>query len=328
MNMKEWTRGLHASRKPLPILTYPVAVRRGVSVYALTHDADVQADVVTAGAELMKNAAAAVTVMDLSVEAEAFGSPVNAPENEVANVTSAILFDESDADALAVPEIGAGRTGIFIEAAKNAKQRITDRPVFAGMIGPYSLAGRLMDVSEIMMNCLCEPDFVHKTLRKATDFLISYAQAYKTAGLDGIVLAEPLSGLLSPALEREFTLPYCVELISAVQDESFAVIYHNCGPNIALMTDSLAENGAYAYHFGDAADIGVMLQKMPNDRAILGNISPSRYFVGGTPGEMESAVASLLEKCGNYGNFTLSSGCDVPPTAKWENVEAFFKAAE
>ena len=87
-----------------------------------------------------------------------------------------------------------------------------------------------MDVTEALANCICDPDFVHAVMRKTTPFLIEYAKAYKAAGLDGIVMAEPLSGLLSPALEEEFSAPYCKKLIDAVQDDSFAVIYHNCGP--------------------------------------------------------------------------------------------------
>lgn len=38
-------------------------------------------------------------------------------------------------EALAVPEIGAGRTQIYIDAIKKAAKMIEDRPVFAGIIG-------------------------------------------------------------------------------------------------------------------------------------------------------------------------------------------------
>ena len=42
------------------------------------------------------------------------------------------------------------RTGIYLDAIAEAKKLITDRPVFAGVIGPFSLAGRLVDVTEAM----------------------------------------------------------------------------------------------------------------------------------------------------------------------------------
>ena len=326
-SMKNWVMSLAESKKPLPILSFPSAKLLGVTVYQLTHDAKTQASgIIRVASET--DSAAAVTMMDLSVEAEAFGCEIKADENEVPTVLGALITDEDEARALAVPEMGTARTGMFVEAAKLAKEAINDRPVLAGMIGPFSLAGRLMDVSEALVNCIAEPDFVHIALDKALEFLVSYAKAYKEAGLDGIVLAEPLSGLLSPDLEEEFSAPYVKKLIELVQDDDFIVIYHNCGPNVPLMTESLVSNGAAAYHFGDAVDLKEMLEKMPENIPVCGNISPSEQFLNGTPDSMKSSVTQLLEKCSVHKNFVLSSGCDIPPASSWENINAFFEVSK
>lgn len=326
MNMKSWLANLAVSKKPMPILSFPSSTLLGVSVYELTHSAQLQTEGMKAVAD-RTNAAAAVSMMDLSVEAEAFGCEIKAAENEIPTVIGALITSEEEAEALEIPPIGAARTGMYIEAAKNAKAEISDRPVLAGIIGPFSLAGRLMDVSEALVNCIAEPDMVHITLKKATAFLIEYAKAYKAAGIDGIVMAEPLSGLLSPELEAEFSAPYVKDIIRAVQDEGFIVIYHNCGPNTPHMTESIAGNGASAYHFGDAVDLSVMLEKMPKDKPVCGNISPSAEFLNGTPESMYRATTELLTKCGEHKNFVLSSGCDIPPACSWDTIGAFFKAA-
>lgn len=70
--------------------------------------------------------------------------------------------------------MGAGRTGLYVEAIEKAVGMIQDRPVFAGVIGPFSLAGRLMDVTEAMIYCYEEPDMVHVLLEKATAFITDY----------------------------------------------------------------------------------------------------------------------------------------------------------
>ena len=327
MNIKEWLKDLPQSGLPMPILSFSSVQLMNVSVYELTHNAATQTKGIIEVAARTK-AAAAVTMMDLSVEAEAFGCEIKAVENEVPTVIGALITDEEEANALRVPAVGEARTGLFIEAAKNAKAAITDRPVLAGIIGPFSLAGRLMDVSEALVNCIAEPDFVHIALKKTTAFLKEYALSYKAAGLDGIVMAEPLSGLLSPDLEAEFSAPFVQEIIQAVQDENFIVIYHNCGPNTPLMTESIYHNGAAAFHFGDAVDISEMLEKMPSDKPVCGNISPSAQFLGGTCESMYHETTALLEKCAKYKNFVLSSGCDIPPCSSWDNIDAFFKAAQ
>lgn len=326
-NMKKslWIDKLHDSKKALPVLSFPSVALIGKSVYDLTHDAAIQADGIVAVAERCPTAAA-VTMMDLSLESEAFGCKIHAPENEIPTVVGALITDEDEADELEVPEVGAGRTGMYVEAAAMAKARITDRPLLAGIIGPFSLAGRLMDVSEALVNCIAEPDMVHKLLEKATAFLIEYAKAYKARGLDGILMAEPLSGLLSPALEEEFSAPYVKKLIDAVKDDDFAVIYHNCGPNTPKMTESIYGNGADAFHFGDAIDLAEMLDKMPADKPVCGNISPSAQFLGGTPESIYEKTTELMKKCYSHPNFVISSGCDIPPASPWANIDSFFKA--
>lgn len=326
-DMKAWVAELAESRRPLPLLSFPSAQLTSASVYEITHDAQKQTEGILAAARRMP-AAAAVCMMDLSLEAEAFGCKLTASANEVPTVTGILISDEDEAHALAIPPVGAGRTALYIKAAADAKAQIHDRPVLAGMIGPFSLAGRLMDVTEALMACIADPDFVLAVLDKVTPFLISYARAYKDAGLDGIVMAEPLAGLLSPAQEAEFSAPFVKAIIDAVQDDHFIVIYHNCGPNVAHMTDSLYANGAAAYHFGDAIDLADLLAKMPADRPVCGNISPVTEFLNGTPDSMRAAVLALRRACAAYPNFVLSSGCDVPPAARWENIDAFFEAAE
>ena len=327
-NMNEWLAALPASRRPLPLLSFPSASLVGASVYAFTHDAAMQTEGIVRIAQ-RTDAAAAVCMMDLSVEAEAFGCEIVASEHEVPSVVGMLICDEDEANALEIPKIGdpSNRTGLYIEAARAAAEHITDRPVLAGIIGPFSLAGRLMDVSEALMNCIADEDFVFAALEKTTAFLIDYAKAYKEAGVSGIVMAEPLAGVLSPALEEVFSAPYVRRIVDAVQDESFVVIYHNCGPNTPLMTESLYANGAAAYHFGDAINLVDIIEKMPADKPVCGNISPSDQFSGGTPESMYAATRALIEACASHKNFVLSSGCDIPPTAKWENIDAFFAAA-
>ena len=326
-NMKAWAAELAQSRRPLPLLSFPSSKLTGASVYEITHNAAKQTEGILAVAQRTP-AAAAVCMMDLSLEAEAFGCKLVTSEHEVPTVTGILVSDEDEANALEIPPVGAGRTALYVKAAADAKAQIHDRPVLAGIIGPFSLAGRLMDVTEALMCCIADPDFVTAVLDKVTPFLISYAKAYKDAGVDGIVIAEPLAGLLSPAQETEFSAPYVKAIIDAVQDDHFIVIYHNCGPNIAHMTDSLYANGAAAYHFGDAVELVTMLEKMPTDKPVCGNVSPVTKFLNGTPESMRDAVLSLRKACAAYPNFVLSSGCDIPPAAKWENIDAFFAAAK
>ena len=208
-----------------------------------------------------------------------------------------------------------------------ACELITDRPVLAGMIGPYSLAGRLLDMTEIMILCYEEPEMVETVLEKVTEFLTEYAKAFKAVGANGIVMAEPAAGLLSPSLIDEFSTPYVQKIREAVEDENFIVMYHNCG-NIEPLMKNMEEIGATCYSFGNAIDIETTLKALPADKMIIGNIDPAGTLRNGTPEGIRREVTELLERCGKYPNFVIASGCDIPPMTPIGNLEAFFDAVE
>ena len=330
MNMRAWFDELKRQevKKPLPVLSFPCVSLLGISVRELISDSNLQAKGMVAVAEKI-DAAAAVSFMDLSVEAECFGAQISVSDDEVPTVKERIIEDVEDVDSITVPEIGSGRTGLYIDAIKKAKTLITDRPVIAGMIGPYSLAARLFDVSEIMINCYDEPEAVHSVLEKATEFLTEYAKAYKAAGANGVMIAEPVAGLLSAGLEEEFSSPYIKKIVDAVQDDTFVVIYHNCGDNVPNMLDSILTTGCAAYHFGNAVDMEKdIIAKVPSDTIVMGNVDPAGVLRMGTVERVKEVTLSLLEKCSKYDNFILSTGCDVPPMTPWENINTFFETAK
>ena len=196
------------------------------------------------------------------------------------------------------------------------------------MIGPFSLAARLLDVTEIMLDCYDDPDTVHIVLKKVTEFLINYAKAYKDTGANGIILAEPVSGLLSPTLEKEFSSPYVKNIVDAVQDYSFILIYHNCGDNTPMMTESILTTGSAAYHFGNSVNMKNMLEKSPKNIPIMGNLDPASVLRNGTPEKVREETFRIMEECSEYENFVISSGCDIPPLTPWANIDAFFRAVE
>ena len=328
--MSTWINELLAAecKKPLPILSFPSVSLLGISVKELISSSELQAKGMLAVAEAT-DACAAVSFMDLSVEAEAFGATICVSDDEVPTVKGRLVSDEEEANSLEVPAVGSARTGLYIDAVKKAVEMITDRPVIAGMIGPFSLAARLLDVTEIMMDCYDDPDMVHVVLEKTTAFLIEYAKAYKATGAHGIMMAEPVSGLLSPALEEEFSSPYIKKIVDAVQDDEFSVIYHNCGDNVPRMLDSILSTGSAAYHFGNSVDMeSDIIAKVPATTLVMGNVDPAGVLRMGTPEKVREATLSLLGRCAKYPNFQLSSGCDIPPMTPWENIKAFFAAWE
>ena len=326
--MDEWLKQIRIkkNKRAMPVLTFPAIQLLNTSVEKLISDSNLQSEAL----KLINQRCHPLAIMgfmDLSVEAEAFGANIRFSEDEVPTVVGSIVKSEEDAINLKVPKVGAKRTQIYLDAMKKAKQEIKDCPVFAGCIGPFSLAGRLLGVSEAMICCYDEPEMVHLVLKKATEFLINYLQAYKDLGIDGVFMAEPLAGILSPNLCDEFSSNYVKEIVSALDDDSFLVAYHNCGNNTLKMVDTILSTGCRLYHFGNAISIEQMLKLMPKDVMVMGNIDPVS-LKDASKEDVIAATNALLEAVGDVDNFVISSGCDIPPLARWENIDAFMKTAQ
>ena len=326
--MDEWLKQIRIkkNKRAMPVLTFPAIQLLNTSVEKLISDSNLQSEAL----KLINQRCHPLAIMgfmDLSVEAEAFGANIRFSEDEVPTVVGSIVKSEEDAINLKVPKVGAKRTRIYLDAMKKAKQEIKDCPVFAGCIGPFSLAGRLLGVSEAMISCYDEPEMVHLVLKKATEFLINYLQAYEDLGIDGVFMAEPLAGIISPNLCDEFSSRYVKEIVSALDDDSFLVAYHNCGNNTLKMVDTILSTGCRLYHFGNAISIEQMLKLMPKDVMVMGNIDPVS-LKDASKEDVIAATNALLEAVGDVDNFVISSGCDIPPFAKWENIDAFMKTAQ
>jgi uroporphyrinogen decarboxylase len=309
----------------MPIMTNPGIELIGTQIIDAVNDGQIHYESVIALNNRFNQSVASTTIMDLSLEAEAFGATVVFNNNEVPTVSGRLLANGDDVAALRIPLIIDKRIPEYLKANRLAAKAI-DKPLFGGCIGPFSLAGRLYDMTEMMMAMYIEPDTANRLLEKCTQFILEYCRAIKASGSGGVVMAEPAAGLLSNDDCMMFSSLYVRKIIDEVQDDSFAVVLHNCG-NAGQCTHAMIDTGAAALHFGNKIDMAGVLTEVPGDIAVMGNIDPVGMMKMGNPQSISDNVHKLLNLSKGHNNFVLSTGCDVPPATPIENIEAFFNAA-
>lgn len=268
-----------------------------------------------------------VGCMDLSVEAEAFGSTVRATEHEVPVVIGRRLTVPSDLESLKVPQVGIGRTSVALEVVRRLGLEVPEVPVLGSVAGPFSLAARLLGVSEALMLTSDDPEFVHGVLKKCTAFLVRYVTALRDRGAIGVLMADPTAGLLSPRAMAVFASPYVRRIVERVEMPDFTVVLHNCAAKAAHLP-ALLESGAQAFHFGAPMDLQKARELLPPGHLVCGNLDPAKVFVGGTPSSVAEAVKECLANFARRPGYVLSTGCDLPPHTPLANLEAFYKAAQ
>lgn len=311
-------------RIAIPIMTHPGIEAIGKKVFDAVTNGEVHYQAIRNVTETY-NTAACTVIMDLTVEAEAFGCTISMPEHEVPSVTGRLVYDEESVNRLQVPSLSVGRMPEYLKANRLAIENIKDKPVLSGCIGPFSLAGRLYDMSEIMIGIYIEPDVIKTLLDKCTAYITAYCKELKSLGATGVIMAEPAAGLLSNDDCQEYSTVYVKQIVEAVQDENFTVILHNCG-NKGQCTQAMIDSGAAALHFGNAVDMVATLEQCPSDLIVMGNIDPVGILKQASSEDVYRITSDLLTKTAGYKNFVVSSGCDMPPLVPEANIKAFYKA--
>ena len=334
--MRQWVADIIRQREvaAIPVMTHPGIEQNGHTVRQAVSDGNIHYEAVMTLAKQFPSAAAC-TIMDLTTEAEAFGAEIAFSDDAVPAVASRLLPDVQSIYDLQVPSLSAGRIPQYLKAnllaARDLKAPSLWRgmeeapPLFAGCIGPFSLAGRLYDMSDIMVLIYEHPEAAHVLLDKCTQFIEKYCEALKLTGANGVLMAEPAAGLLSNDDCLTFSSQYVKRIVDRVQDDQFIVILHNCG-NQGHCTRAMVITGAAAYHFGNKCQMEEVIRDVPPTALAMGNLDPVSLFKDGTPEQMREATFHLLEKMRPYPNFVLSSGCDTPPHTPIENINALFDA--
>jgi uroporphyrinogen decarboxylase len=236
-----------------------------------------------------------------------------------------LVTNLEQARKLPVPQPGDRRTAVYLETVRRLKQ-LPSRPlVLGGCIGPFSLASRLVGVSEALELTLAEPDLIQVVLEKSAEFLTAYARAFKAAGADGLIMAEPAAGLLSPRGLSAYSSIFVKRIAAAVEDGHFALILHNCAARL-LHLPAILETGLNSFHFGAPMDLPAALSKVGPEVVLCGNLDPAGVFCQLAPVEVTARAADLLARTAAHRNYVLSSGCDVPASAPLASLDAFYAA--
>jgi len=326
LNIRNWSKRQisNPARIAIPIMTHPGIGMIGKRIIDAVRDGKVHAEAILK-LNVIYPSAATTVIMDLTIEAEAFGCNIEFQENDMPHVLGRLVTNAREIDALEVPPLSAGRMMQYLKANRLCVEGNMDKPVLGGVIGPFSLAGRLFGMTEIMTECYMDPEAIERLLDKCTLFILKYCLELKQCGCSGVVIAEPAAGLLSNDDCQTFSSDYVKRIVDTVQDDYFMVVLHNCG-NSGQCTQAMVSTGADAYHFGNAIDMTDALKQCPADKLVMGNVDPAGIMKMSTATEVKEFIANLLERTSGFDNFVLSTGCDLPPNVPYENIGAFFEA--
>jgi uroporphyrinogen decarboxylase len=268
-------------------------------------------------------------LMDTSVETEAVGSILTYPRDWYPHVKSYALSDAENIEGLSVPDPHqAGRMPELLKAARILRREVGDDVLVVGcVVGPMTAAVQLLGMETALYLAIDHPERFAGLLDFTVEVAIRFAAAQIEAGVHLPIVFEPCGSpaVIPPQFFREFELPCLQKVFAALKAAGAAANWlHIAGPVVPILS-LYPECGVDIANF-DYCVSAREAQQALGQTCLDGNIKPLS-FVEATPEAIAEASRRLLDAFATRGGFILSSGCEIPPEAKPENVAAMVSAA-
>jgi [methyl-Co(III) methanol-specific corrinoid protein]:coenzyme M methyltransferase len=283
-------------------------------------------------AKLMSDAAAStyklfgfecgVVPFDLCVEAEALGCEINVyahlEDILYPTIKKKLIHNEDEMD-IAIPSdyIERGRIPLMKEAIRNIRDDIgKEAPIGTYVLGPFTLAGQIMELNDLLKLSFKKPDKVGKLLDVLADAIVLVAKEYEKSGVDYVTVREmgATSDVLSPRVFKNLILPYLQKIFSQLDVNS---VLHICGKTNDIAV-SMQESGAKAISVDQKNDIAETRKKLGKEALLFGNYDPYNVLVAGTPEKVRETIRTCLDD----GVSAVWPGCDIWPTVPPDNIKA------
>lgn len=277
---------------------------------------------------------------DNVLDSAAFGAEIVWPENETLH-TRPVITSVDQMERYRMPEPGTGLWKQAIEWSQAMREFARDtRLTFHGVEGQVTvgtpgisgLSPHMIAIDLVGVEFYCwqveYPKACHRFLGRITDTLIEAQRHFLKldnrtwGGIGG--LAEDTATVMSPAMFREFCIPYAHRLFDASPSRGV----HMCGPSTHLHQALVEDLRITSFDlFGYQVEPAVAARNLGGRALLSGNINPM-LMLSGTKEQVKQAALAALEAMAPCGGLLLGDGANVCPGTPIENLAALTEAAE
>ena len=244
---------------------------------------------------------------------------------------------EDDIARLGVPDPHA-ELKYVIDAVSTIRQALAGKVPLIGFSGsPWTLACYMVEgggsdnYARIKAMAFNRPELLHRMLGTVTDAVIAYLAAQRAAGAQALQVFDTWGGVLSPALYREFSLPYLERIARELDRGEGAgraplILF---GKGNAPHLEALAATGTDAVGVDWLVGMDEAARRTGGRVALQGNLDPATLYA--SPQAIAGEVARVLDDyaAGNGGSreghvFNLGHG--MSPDMDPEHVAALVEA--
>ncbi len=288
------------------------------------------------GEVMAKQAIAAYTVLGFDAvrvpfcqtfEAAALGckiKPGRTPSGEgIPGILHPPLYKLDDTPVFPDDFLSRGRIPELLKAVEIIKKELGDEvAIIGGIIGPFTIAGSLIDTVPMLKASIKKPEKMRPFLEVGVKAGAALAKALIDAGVD-IISCEDMTAspeLISPITYRDYELEYQAKQF---EDISVPKILHICG-NVDPIVEYMGKTGAEILSLEPKASARLAREKCGPDIILLGGVDTATTLFMKDAATVKEGCEESIED----GIQILAPGCAVAPGTPLENLLAMVEVAK
>ncbi len=276
-----------------------------------------------------------VTLVDLSVEADAWGIRLNYPENEAAHpdYSDCLVKDPEDYEKVEVVDYrSCARMNFHIEACRRLVASVGDeKPVIAFVFGPLGVLSMLRGQQDMFMDLIDCPEEVAAAAARVNETLKAYTGALLDTGVAAVMFDTLFASrsIMSKTMWDEIEGPLVEDLANVCHARGVPVMIHNCGNGIYFDVQIRRMKPvaiSFLYPPDDCADFAETKARYGDRVTLIGAVPPTMVLTA-TDEEWDAVCREQIEVLGRDGGFILATGCEYPANASFERARRMVEIA-
>jgi len=204
---------------------------------------------------------------------------------------------------------------------------------YAGSV--FERAWYLRGFEEMLMDLVANRTLADAMLERTAWYQRCLALQFARAGADVVLVGDDIAGqqglLMSLSTWRTHLKPHLAALVAELKtaQPKIGVCYHSDG-NVEPAVGDLVEIGVDILNpvQPECVDVAALHRRFGRHIAFWGTVSVQHTLPFGTPDQVRAEVRARLALMGTGGGFILCPAHRLGAEVPWENIRAFFEAAD
>lgn len=276
-----------------------------------------------------------VTLIDLSIECDAWGQKIIFHENDAPapDYNDKIINSLDDYEKIQKADYTKSRRMMMtVEVCQRlVKKYKGQKPIIAFVFGPLGTLSMMRNQQDLYLDLYDDPDTVKAAAREVNETLKDYCRVLVNVGVDAIMLDTLFASgsVMSKSMWLDVEGPLVKELADTIRDAGAMVMVHNCGEKCYFDAQIETMNPvaiSFLFPPDDCKDFSECKEKYGDKVTLIGCIPPPDVLMASDE-EWEATIKEQIDVFAPGGGFILATGCEYPSNAELTRAETMIELA-